>query len=73
MSTHVPLIHQRKLVIGLVHGNRWAFRQNIEIGIGDQCGDLNNAIALGIEPVISRSIQIRLFSSALMLFSTLLA
>ena len=49
MGAHVPVIHQGKLFIGLVYGDHRPFRENVQIGVGDQRSDLDNAIAFRIQ------------------------
>ena len=49
MVAGIPFVHGRQTFIALMHRQHRSFRQHIQIGVGDDGGDLNDAILLGAQ------------------------
>ena len=45
----IPLIHGGEHGIGLMNGEHRTFRQYIQLAVGNDGGDLDNTVGLGIE------------------------
>jgi len=45
----VPFVHLAQHLITLVHGQHRPFGKNVELGIGDDGGDFDNAIGVRIQ------------------------
>ncbi len=45
----IPFIHTRQNSVRLMNRNDWAFCQNIQVAVSDNCGNFDNIVVIGIE------------------------
>ena len=50
MMMLVPVIHRGQPLFTLADRQHWAFCQDVQIGIGNQRGDFNDAVGIGLQP-----------------------